>query len=238
MSRQVRLARFRSDFKKFRILSTKSGSRFPVLWQNRFPCLEDNTANTAFDRHYIYHVSWAARIIALTKPVLHIDISSILYFSSIISAFVPVKYYEYRPADLCLDNLESCTADLLNLPFPNDSVSSMSCMHVVEHIGLGRYGDPLDPDGDLKAIAELTRSLSPGGNLLFVVPVGKQKLAFNAHRIYTVEKVISYFPSLKLIEFALIPDNQNIGGLLRKAEPTLADQQTYGCGCFWFNRPA
>ncbi len=233
----IKRFKFRKAFCNFKAQNLTTKSRFKVQWSDRYPCLNDKTAAPSFDRHYVFHTAWAARILADIRPEYHVDISSSLYFCSIVSAFVPVRFYDYRPTDLRLDNLASGAADLLNLPFPNDSVRSMSCMHVVEHVGLGRYGDPLDPDGDLKAIAELTRSLSPGGNLLFVVPVGKQKLAFNAHRIYMAEEVISYFPSLELLEFALIPDNPNVGGLLRKANPSLANEQTYGCGCFWFNRP-
>src|SRR5436853_180080 len=83
------------------------------------------------------------------------------------SAFIPVEFYDYRPANVQLSNLTAEAADLLALPFAEGSVESLSCMHVVEHIGLGRYGDPLDPNGDLKAIAELRRVLAPAGTLLF-----------------------------------------------------------------------
>ena len=121
-----------------------------------------------------------------TKPEFHIDISSTLYFCSIVSAFIPIKFYDYRPVKLNLEKLYTGSADLLSLPFEEGSVNSLSCMHVVEHIGLGRYGDPLDPDGDLKAISELIRVLAPDGNLLLVVPVGKKsRIMFNAHRIYS-----------------------------------------------------
>ncbi|MGA2030503.1 MAG: DUF268 domain-containing protein, partial [Verrucomicrobiota bacterium] len=76
-----------------------------------------------------------------------------------VSAFVPVKFYDYRPADLHLDNLACEHADLQALPFADCGIQSISCMHVVEHVGLGRYGDPLDPNGDLKAMNELERVL-------------------------------------------------------------------------------
>ncbi len=46
-----------------------------------------------------------------------------------------------------------------------------SCMHTIEHIGLGRYGDPLDAVGDQTALSELQRVVAPGGSLLIVVPV-------------------------------------------------------------------
>ena len=79
--------------------------------------------------------------------------------------------------------MSSGYADLANLPFEINSVQSLSCMHTVEHVGLGRYGDPIDPDGDLKAIKEIKRVLAVNGNLLFVVPIGKPKIVYNAHRI-------------------------------------------------------
>jgi SAM-dependent methyltransferase len=107
-------------------------------------------------------------------------------------------------------------------------------MHTIEHVGLGRYGDPLDPEGDLKAISELKRVLKPGGDLLFVTPVGKPTIAFNAHRIYSYEQVRDFFSPLELKEFSLVPDS---GGLLVNADPALVAAQAYGCGCFWFRKP-
>src|SRR5215471_14523587 len=99
------------------------------------------------------------------RPDYHVDISSIVNFSAIVSAFIPVDFYEYRPASVTLSNFHSGKADLLRLPFSDMSLGSVSCMHVIEHIGLGRYGEALDPDGHLKAIRELVRVLAAGGNL-------------------------------------------------------------------------
>jgi hypothetical protein len=230
---------FINDYRKFKKLTYAFGSRFLLNWGDRYPCLWDKTSITFFDNHYIYHTAWAARTLAKIKPALHIDISSSLYFCSIVSAFIPVKFYDYRPANLCLNNLSVGSADLLCLPFENASINSLSCMHVIEHIGLGRYGDPLDPDGDLKAICELVRVLSPGGNLLFVVPVGGvSKVMFNAHRIYSYEQVVKKFHDLELelVEFALIPDKPEISGLILNASIELINQCNYACGCFWFRK--
>jgi len=196
--------------------------------------LNDKTATTSFDRHYVYHTAWAGRILARTNPEYHVDISSFIYFGALVSSFIPVRYYDYRPADLKLDNLTSNAADLLRLPFDDGSVKSLSSMHVVEHVGLGRYGDLIDPAGDLKAIAELKRVLAEGGSLLFVVPVGKPKIMFNAHRIYSYEQVLDYFRGLHLKEFALIPDKPENGGLIYNVSKKETDSQNYGCGCFWF----
>jgi SAM-dependent methyltransferase len=169
-------------------------------------------------------------------PGEHIDISSLTYFSTLVSAFIPTKFYDFRPAEIILDNFESKHADITALSFEANSIKSLSCMHVVEHIGLGRYGDPLDVDGDLKAIKELKRVLAVGGNLLFVVPIGGiPKIMFNAHRIYSYEQILSYFSNFELIEFSLIPDTSS-EGLILNASSEMADKQNYGCGCFWFKK--
>ena len=94
-------------------------------------------------------------------------------------------------------------------------------------------GDPIDPEGDIKAIRELKRILKPGGNLYFVVPVGKPLLRFNAHRIYSFGMICAYFADFALREFALIGDD---GELILGADGSSADAQDYGCGCFWFKK--
>ena len=164
------------------------------------------------------------------------DISSILQFCSLVSAFIPTRFYDYRPADIALDGLTTGQADLTALPFESGSLPSLSCMHTVEHVGLGRYGDPLDPEGDLKAMRELERVLAPGGSLLLAVPIGKPKLMFNGHRIYAYSQIMDAFAGLELREFSLILDDAHPGGLVRNADPGLADEQNYGCGCFHFRK--
>lgn len=226
----VRFFGYLGELNRFR---NRNDKRFSVKTSELYPCLKDKIINTPFDHHYTYHPAWAARILAQTKPAYHVDISSILTFSTIISAFVPVKFYDYRPATLDLPGLESGFADLKHLGFSNDSVPSLSCMHTIEHIGLGRYGDEIDPQGDIRSINELKRVLMPDGDLLFVTPVGNPRIEFNAHRIYSYEQVIEYFSPLVLREFSLIPD---AGGIIINADPNLVKEQSYGCGCFWFKK--
>lgn len=230
-------AKFEKEFSELKRQESDNSFRFPSLsWQDRYPCLEDGNSNTPFDKHYLYHPAWAARVLAKIMPRRHVDISSSLSFCTIVSAFVPVDFYDYRPAMIDLDGLRSKFGDLLHLPFADGELQSVSCMHVIEHVGLGRYGDPLDYDGDLKAIAELKRITKVGGDLLLVVPVGMPKIAFNAHRIYSYEQIVENFDEFELLEFALITDPDQPEGLIRNAPPELVSQQQYGCGCFWFRR--
>jgi Caenorhabditis protein of unknown function, DUF268 len=226
---------FEAEFREFSRRSAGK-NRFPVRVEDRKPCLTDRTSSTGFDRHYIYHTAWAARILAAQRPESHIDIGSSLYFAGIASAFLPITFYDYRPADLRLSGLTMAKADLLRLPFADQSVESLSCMHVLEHVGLGRYGDPLDPDGDLIAMSELQRVIGPRGSLLLVVPIGKPRVVFNAHRVYAYRQVTEAFSDLSVAQFALIPEHGRDGGLLIDATESQADREDYGCGCFWLRR--
>ena len=212
-----------------------NNTRFSSI--QHFPILGEDVAKSLdFDRHYLYHQAWAARILAKLCPKKHIDISSKFEFGTIISAFIPFEYYEFRKPNIILDDYSSNDMDIVNLPFQSDSVESISCMHVIEHIGLGRYGDTLDYNGDIKAINELIRVTAKDGNILFVVPVGgTSTICFNAHRIYTYRQIIELFPNCILQEFALIENNGN-NGLIRNATEQDVNKETYGCGCFWFKK--
>jgi hypothetical protein len=206
-----------------------------MRWGDRYAILNENTANTAFEPHYTYHPAWAARVIRRLNPNCHVDISSSLHFCTMVSAFLPVEFYDYRPARITLSGLTTGHCDLTRLHFQTDSIDSLSCMHVIEHIGLGRYGDPLDPDGDLKAVTELKRVVSRGGSLLFVVPTGRPRIQFNAHRIYSPSQVLEMFSGWELVEFALVDDR---GSFAIGADLSIAAGQGYGCGCYWFRKAA
>ncbi len=222
------------DYHKFK--KAGGSERFKLSAWDFYPQIKDKTITTGFDRHYVYHTSWAARVVKEINPTFHTDISSSLYFCGLVSAFIPVHFYDYRPADLHLSDLETHKGDLHDLPFADNSVNSLSCLHTIEHIGLGRYGDPIDPEGDIKAINELKRVLAPGGSLLIVTPVGKPRIEFNAHRIYSYEQIVSYFTdeNISLKEFTFIPELDSEGGMIRNADPRLVQKSRYACGCFWF----
>lgn len=136
---------------------------------------------------------------------------------------------DIRPLNAELPNLENIKGDILHLPFPDNSIKSLSCLHVAEHIGLGRYGDPLDPLGTKKACAELARVLVPGGNLYFSVPIGKERVQFNAHRIHQPQTILGYFRNLKLLEFSAIDDK---GKLHTNTSSASFNNSKHSCGLF------
>ena len=109
-------------------------------------------------------------------------------------------------------------------------------MHVIEHIGLGRYGDKLDVNGDKRSAEELIRVLSKKGQLLIVVPIAEiPYIRFNAHRIYDKAYILKMFKPLKLIEFSFLTDKPKNQFIQHPKETDLIGQK-YGCGCFLFQK--
>ena len=87
------------------------------------------------------------------------------------------------------------------LPFEDNSIETLSSLCVVEHIGLGRYGDPLDPFGSEKAIKELGRVLKTDGVILFSVPIDNEnKIYFNAHRAFTRDYILELFSGFEILD--------------------------------------
>ena len=169
------------------------------------PCLRDKTSFTPIEYTYFYQDTWAARKIFDLAPEHHFDVGSSVKSMALISQFIPVTMVDIRPPEVVLDGFNFKEGSILSLPFNDGSIVSLSSLCVVEHIGLGRYGDPIDPSGSEKASIELSRVLIPGGHLFFSVPVDvDNRIYFNAHRAFTPAKIISLFPHLDLVEDAYI----------------------------------
>lgn len=198
-----------------------------------YPQLHDRTTVTPYDNHYFYQSIWASRLIHQSNVKYHIDVGSLVSFVGILSTVTKVVFVDIRPLKTTLKDFSSISGSMLKLPFQNDSIGSLSCLHVAEHIGLGRYGDPLDPLGTKKAIRELARVLAPGGNLYFSLPVGRSRLCFNAHRIHKASTICNYFSNLELVEFSGVYDN---GRYVEHVGISEFDNSDYACGFFWFRR--
>jgi hypothetical protein len=196
-----------------------------------YPCLSDATVKTGFDPHYFFQAAWLARKLAAKRPPIHTDIGSDVGMIGVISAFVPTEFLDIRPLDVGLKGLVSKKDNLSSLALASDSVSSLSCLHVLEHIGLGRYGDPLDPDGHVKAALELSRVLTYDGDLYLSVPVGRERTCFNAHRVFSVATVRTLFSNLDLSEFALVDDH---GRFEQNMDVSALGSYEYACGLFHF----
>ncbi len=166
--------------------------------------------------HYFFQDLWAARFLHAARVREHVDVGSrIDGFVAHVLPFCMVRYVDIRPLPALIPDFEFRHGSIVDMPFESDSIASLSSLHVIEHIGLGRYGDPVDPDGHLRAAAELSRVLAPGGHLLLGTPVGRERLCFDAHRIFDPETITRAFPKLELAEFSLIDDTGK--GIVRDA---------------------
>ncbi len=202
----VKLLHFGTEYYTFR--SLQNNPHFAVRIWDVTPCLTDRTESTPIEPIYFYQDAWAAGKIFENKPAHHYDVGSSAKTIAIISQFVPTTMVDIRPIDLQLHNLFFTKGSILALPFDDNSIESISSLCVVEHIGLGRYGDPLDQFGSEKAIAELQRVTKPKGRILFSVPIGiLDKVFFNGHRVFSREYLVSLFRNCVIAEEKYIVDN-------------------------------
>jgi hypothetical protein len=220
-----------ADYRSYRRLPGAE----PADMVQLLPALHERTPRHELDAHYFYLNAWAMRRVLAAGPPHHVDVASQIVVASLLSAALPVTYLDYRPLAVRLSGLASIGGSLLALPFADGSLPSISCLHVAEHIGLGRYGDSLDPAGTRRAAVELTRVVAPGGSLYFAVPVGRPRVCFNAHRVHSVDMMLDLFSGLRLRELSGVTDD---GTFRENVDINTFAGSDYACGMFWFTRDA
>jgi len=219
---------FAAEYSRLRRLN--AGSPFELRSVDIYPQLTDRTASTPIEPIYFLQDTWCAGRIAEIRPERHVDVGSSIRAMALIAQFAPVTFVDIRRIDIEVANLTFQSGSILELPMADGSVASLSSLCVIEHIGLGRYGDPLDARGSEKAAAELTRVLAPRGDLYVSVPVDDVcRIYFNAHRAFTRDYLLSLFSQLRLVEEryiygrTLVKDYRVAGG--------------FGTGLYHFRRP-
>ncbi len=211
----------------------KADSHNLVKWIDTHPCLTDRSKTTPFDAHYFYQGAWLARKLSDLRPKCHVDVGSSVMMLSVLSAAVKTVYVDFRPLQVSIPGIVSVGANITNLPFMDNSISSLSSLHSIEHIGLGRYGDLIDPNGSKDSAQELERVLMVGGLLYLSLPVGRERVCFNAHRVFAPQSVINFFTSMKLIEFSCVSDS---GQYKINEDIHTARLNEYACGMYVFEK--
>jgi SAM-dependent methyltransferase len=225
------LPAYLQDWRSFNRYS--SGERLRLA--DSYPCLVDRVTATPFDPHYFYQSAWLARRLGAARPLVHVDIGSSVLMIGVLSGLVDTVFLDYRPLRVILPGLYSVAATTTQLPFADGTIDSLSCLHVIEHIGLGRYGDPVDPDGSRKAALELQRVMRPGGRLYLSAPVGRERVCFNAHRVFAPETLPAWMRKLRLRDFAFVDD---AGRFVEGDSVSAAAPCSYACGMYAFERPS
>ena len=187
------------------------------------PYVGEDGPTTEMDPIYFYQDCWAFEKIVDARPSSHVDVGSHHKFVALLSKVVPVTMMDIRPLPLPLDSLRFQEGSILDMPFETGSLSSVSSLCVIEHIGLGRYGDPLDVHGTERALAELKRVIQPGGDLYVSVPISDVNATlFNANRLFDEDYLRTLFDPFEVVESRYIYGNQ-FGNVWQKA---------VGVGCY------
>jgi SAM-dependent methyltransferase len=232
------LYHFVADALRYRRLERDARSGFPLRLGMTYPCYVDRYEPAGeVPRHYFWQDLWGARKVFAAGTRVHHDIGSRLDgFIAHCLPFCEVVMLDIRPLPIDVPGLRFVQANCMDMRgIAEGSIASLSSFHAIEHFGLGRYGDPIDPLGHEKAIAELKRVLAPGGQLLFSVPIGLQRLEFNGHRVFDPMTVMRLFEGLELVEFAAV-DDANV--LHENTRPEDWRGLQYGCGLFHFRKAA
>ena len=184
--------------------------------------------------HYFHQDLLIASMIHKANPRRHIDIgSSVEGFVSHVASFRDIEVFDIRPLQIhghpqirfVQGNLMELDSELFNC------CDSLSCLHALEHFGLGRYSDPIDPNGHLKGFANLAKMLKSEGTLYLSFPIGDAPgVHFNAHRVFDPVEPLNWISGkFELIRFDYVDDS---GSLHLLGDPTSIGPITYGCGIY------
>lgn len=227
---------FLRDWRQIKKLAPQQPD-FPII--DYYPVLTDRYVESGnLTHHYFDQDLTMAQRIFQNKPTQHVDIGSrIDGFVAHVATFRPIELFDIRPLNRPISNVTFRQVDFMQLPDELiEYTDSISSLHVIEHFGLGRYGDPLDVNGHLKALDNIYRVLKPGGRFYFSTPVStRQGIVFNAHRVFRVDYLVRLFEQRYAIDnFWLIDDSNTLrSGLNYHSE---AARQSFGCsfGCGMF----
>lgn len=213
-----------------------TGQPFPIT--SFYPALEDrfDTAGS-IPLHYFYLDLHVARRIHTNNPQLHVDIGSRLDgFCAMVASFRKLEIFDIRKLDSRIPNITFRQADFMADEVPcREYCDSISCLHAIEHFGLGRYGDTVDADGHIKGLNNIYTLLKPGGTFYFATPIGPQRVEFDAHRVFSISYLLSLFRDrYTLLSFSYINDANEYFENHTLSQKDIEDNLhcTYGCGIF------
>ena len=225
------LFKFLKDLSNFK----KKGGRV----KNIYPFFENFTFNSSEFKNQFFHSDLLiAQKIYVQNPKNHLDIGSrIDGLVSHVASFRILDFIDIRSVDINPHkNIKTIKMDIIDNEIKNQKkYTSISSVGVIGHIGLGRYGDKIDPEGHLKAINNICNLCESNGVIYIMVPVGKNGVEFNSHRVFNPNEIVDLFKNnnCNLIEFHLVDD---YGELKIDFDPKEAVNLNFGGGIFIFKK--
>jgi len=235
MLRSIRgVGRYVRDWIRFR-----AGYRSPMTFR---PCLQDwRQEGGATNNEYFWQDLLVAQKIFQAGPERHVDVGSrVDGFVAHLATFRDIEVLDVRPITSTIPGVAFRQADMMKgAPDMESYCDSLSCLHALEHFGLGRYGDPIDPDGHSRGVANLAALLREGGRLYLSVPVGRERVEFNAGRVFDPRTILHEAgrSGLSLEELSVVVPT-GIRGTLEPTAVNLAQLATeeYAVGVFVFTK--
>ncbi|MGR3809230.1 DUF268 domain-containing protein [Jiulongibacter sp. NS-SX5] len=214
-----------------KLFKSEFRAKYPNWKFSYYPILKDKTDQSGSARgQYFYQDLYVASLIYKKSPVRHIDVGSrIDGFVAHLATFREVDVFDIRPLENKISNVNFIQRDLMKASEEFLEITdSLSCLHTIEHFGLGRYGDDIDIDGHLKGLDSLYSYLKPGGTFYFSTQIGPSRVEFNAHRVFGIEYLLELFAErYELLTFSYIDDNDQL-----HEDVALTDKMIQtNCGC-------
>ena len=201
---------YKQYLKEYRLFQSQLKDDFEI--SNNYPCLLDkyDNAGIASGQYFIQDIFVAQKIIK-NNPIKHADIGSrIDGFVAHIACFREIEIFDIRPLTSPIKNIVYKQLDIMDDPIEYyDYCDSISCLHALEHFGLGRYGDTIDVDGHKKGLINISKILKPGGLFYLSVPFSShQRIEFNAHRIFKIPYLLKLLnPLFDICSVSYIDDS-------------------------------
>lgn len=156
------------------------------------PCLHDWHEEGGTHDEYFWQDLYVAQQIFHATPKKHVDIGSrVDGFVAHIASFRAIEVFDIRPITADIPNVVFQQADLMNPSLlPENYCDSLSCLHALEHFGLGRYGDAISVFGHETGLQNIIHLLQSEGVFYLSVPIGQARVEFNAHRVFDPHEIL------------------------------------------------
>ncbi len=231
---------FLKDLRKMKkMLQQTDNNSFSIT--KIYPVFNEKKTHNKIPWNYFFQDLWVSQLIFQNNPEKHVDIGSrIDGFVAHVATFRNIEVYDIRNVRDDIPNVKFIQADICSEFFNfNNYCDSISSLHVIEHLGLGRYGDHIDPQAHIKGLKNITKALKTNGLFYLSIPIGNQRIEFNAHRVFSTSYIIELLkPYYQLEIFGYVNDHSLFFPYVSLSDTGFRNSFGchYGCGIFVFRK--
>lgn len=228
---------FSDDMEKYNQLNQRRN--FEIRDEYLWPIISDKYAKAGTINNYFWQDLWAAKLIYKSGKRRHFDIGSRIdgFIAHLLAMDIDVTLFDIREFPGEVEGLHTIIDNATMLKQVSDgSIESMSALCSLEHFGLGRYGDPIDPEACFKCFDAIQKKIKPDGNLYLSVPVGKERVEFNAHRVFYANTILECFQDMQLIEYSCVSEGKLEWNVAIHKYDTDSHNGEFRYGLFYFKK--